>query len=741
AEPKKARLTGVLENSPFVQKTTNATVFSNMSMVQSDHTAERDAESMAFAKGRVVENEDSVFEFCRPRSVALRSVASDITAYVSAELENRLSVGLAGGAGDEPIPAASLPNVQQHQSGNATKDPLEEVRNWLRLLEKGKVAETKTYFPIQQFLLFSMREIDGQVDDRQKDRDLGRLLQDYCRILPFKNVDTGPQGKDDQRRVDIGLYAQGVSDGRSFDSIKLQQDIDYSSTFAVIEVKPDSLAASVRQALAQLLLYSRNMYAMQPNRRFIWGITMCGNEVRTCLFSNDIVFSSSAMDITTAAGRRQFVELLVNFSLCEIDQLGYDPTIRWCPEHNCWAIEGPDTAGKSSGTTTTKTYYSDKQLLSSADELFGRHRRCFLVTDEEPTDGSIAPKFILKDAWPEAEEDPAHDKRSEIRFMRRIATELAQSDIEDPVYPKFHAGGRVHIDANGEVFEDNVKNILGSLFSLRKPDGAAIPFRVHTRVIMDNIGKPLKHVESVHELIVVLGDVMRCHSEILKRCSILHRCITDSNILVVREEGKPVCGLLIDFDSALDVGQARAPVRSEQTCALPYASINRLLAPDVEQTELDDWESLVYLICWYATIGICRDKKDRRHPASMRGLAISKWRNGTPKEIGEAKKDHLDTLKSICVDITDYFHLAKDIDILQNLVEDLYEDLFQNPDLRKDDECDGSRYRGTKFGKRRGEYEPPNPFKERLEKKSEITTALLKTMTEAWKSSRNICIA
>ncbi|KAJ1930819.1 hypothetical protein EC988_009997, partial [Linderina pennispora] len=62
---------------------------------------------------------------------------------------------------------------------------------------------------------------------------------DYRRILPFRNVDTGPQGKDNQRRVDIGLYAQGVSDNRSFDSIEPQQDIDYSSTFAIVKVKSD----------------------------------------------------------------------------------------------------------------------------------------------------------------------------------------------------------------------------------------------------------------------------------------------------------------------------------------------------------------------------------------------------------------------------------------------------------------------------------------------------------------------
>ncbi|ORX65375.1 hypothetical protein DL89DRAFT_218046, partial [Linderina pennispora] len=58
------------------------------------------------------------------------------------------------------------------------------------------------------------------------------------------------------------------------------------------------------------------------------------------------------------------------------------------------------------------------------------------------------------------------------------------------------------------------------------------------RLVMSPIGEPLETVEPVHELIVVLGDAMRCHTEVLQRCNILHRDISDNNILVVREEGK-----------------------------------------------------------------------------------------------------------------------------------------------------------------------------------------------------------
>ncbi|KAJ1954575.1 hypothetical protein EC988_002362, partial [Linderina pennispora] len=143
--------------------------------------------------------------------------------------------------------------------------------------------------------------------------------------------------------------------------------------------------------------------------------------------------------------------------------------------------------------------------------------------------------------------------RDEVMFMRRITEELANSDVEDLVYPKLEAGGRVSINTDRGRFEDNMRNALGPLYSLRKPDNATIPFRVHKRLVMSPIGEPLETVESVHELIVVLGDAMRCHTEVLRRCNILHRDISDNNILVVHKEGKPPRGLLIDFDCAVDL--------------------------------------------------------------------------------------------------------------------------------------------------------------------------------------------
>ncbi|KAJ2209974.1 hypothetical protein EV179_006480, partial [Coemansia sp. RSA 487] len=140
---------------------------------------------------------------------------------------------------------------------------------------------------------------------------------------------------------------------------------------------------------------------------------------------------------------------------------------------------------------------------------------------------------------------------------------------------------------------------------------------------MGPVGEPLKMTKSFDELVAVCADAMRCHNAILQHCGILHRDISDNNILVVRMEGR-VRGLLIDFDNAITLTE-QSKTRPERTGTFPYMSINNLLnstGPDaVPRTALDDWESLLYILCYYATIGL--KSIGRRSDAEMKQLPIS----------------------------------------------------------------------------------------------------------------------
>ncbi|KAJ2655317.1 hypothetical protein IWW48_005600, partial [Coemansia sp. RSA 1200] len=59
--------------------------------------------------------------------------------------------------------------------------------------------------------------------------------------------------------------------------------------------------------------------------------------------------------------------------------------------------------------------------------------------------------------------------------------------------------------------------------------------------------------------------------------------------------GKPIHGILIDYDCAIDKSVERSSVRPERTGTQPFMSIANLEGMDIDRTVLDDWESLLYL--------------------------------------------------------------------------------------------------------------------------------------------------
>ncbi|KAJ2379909.1 hypothetical protein GGI05_006484, partial [Coemansia sp. RSA 2603] len=177
------------------------------------------------------------------------------------------------------------------------------------------------------------------------------------------------------------------------------------------------------------------------------------------------------------------------------------------------------------------------------------------------------------------------------------------------------------------------------------------------------------------ELIIVLAEAMRFHSSLVKDCNILHRDISTNNILVVRDNGDgsgTPRGLLIDFDFAIKVDNKERKARAERSGTLPYMSIANLLNLDCERTALDDWESLLYIVCWLATIGI--NSKDRDAIDLTTHRPIFQWNNGLSKDIAVTKRLQMDSFNSFRDVIVKHFE-EKYI-LLPELAAGLYDAIF-----------------------------------------------------------------
>ncbi|KAJ2540743.1 inducible alternative oxidase 2 [Coemansia sp. RSA 1853] len=399
-------------------------------------------------------------------------------------------------------------------------------------------------------------------------------------VRSYNKTDVKPDNAEGGHRIDMALKCDTLNysnlnndDGYDKDSFQFsEEDLkakdgrnderpNYSRIFAVIEVKPNSSDANMLKGFSQLVEYSKNVYWKQHNRRFIWGLISGGSNVKACVLGPNFLLASRFMDVTTVEGRLELIGFLVNWSFCELPKLGYDPTIRFNHNHECFTIDMADSS--KPGPTQTKYYL--RKIVVVAERVFGRHTRCFVVGEQPPSsDGNCdtSADILIKDAWPEVSDSAEDDMRDESKLLERVSKGLEGHSEFEGLYPKYINGGRMQIqNAHGEGVEDTTRTVLGETVWAQLGE---LPLRAHMRIAMSGVGEPLKLIKSIPELIVVIYDVMRCHMGILKHCHILHRDISEANILV-RRDSTGVHGMLIDFDHAVDITDDGYAKHAERT--------------------------------------------------------------------------------------------------------------------------------------------------------------------------------
>ncbi|KAJ1894780.1 hypothetical protein LPJ71_006892, partial [Coemansia sp. S17] len=336
-------------------------------------------------------------------------------------------------------------------------------------------------------------------------------------------------------------------------------------------------------------------------------------------------------------------------------------------------------------------YYYFSTVRCHAERVFGRHTCCFLATDIMPTavvstTNPLITTVVIKDSWALSKRNASDDACDEVRSLNKIKEGLsAQAAAKDIIFPKIEAGGRVSFQRNGEWVEDNTDMVYGlGKLAEDNADNVHGPGKAPSD---DDLFSVL--TASVAEFVTVICDAMRCHSAFVDHCNILHRDISDNNILVVRREGI-ARGMLIDFDYAIDLKQKEPGNLHKVTGTLPYVSINNLSESDVERTSLDDWESMLCLICWFATRGTISGK--RREYEELVKLPIAAWRHDSTNGMITAKMSAFSSPESFMSTIVNNFKPEGDngeeSNPIKNLAFLLYKRLFQNPDLTPD--CHGT---------------------------------------------------
>ncbi|KAJ2031537.1 hypothetical protein H4S03_006582 [Coemansia sp. S3946] len=676
-------------------------------MSREDLKNERHDEMLRVYEERHIVN-DSIRQITRPADNELGFLADDIADWIAKDMERLLSpISPNWDKADGSIATRTRSRITNTStSGAATKHAasgsaslaqdvsnlaishgkpaqidaqlaadIGKIKKWTATNGNYQGSEKAMYDPIRSFIVYVAR----RVKDRLSRSGLSEKVRDECRlILPVEVTDYKPVDSDDSTRIDIGLV-----DTKYDAAIAMCGRASYYQLRALFEVKMDK--EDVAGAFVQLYKYSRQLFAEQHHLRFALGFTICAGDVRLCHFGPSKAVSSDPMDVTTSNGRRAFIQLLVNMSLCDDSQLGRDPTMRYLPALNCWEIDCPDDKDDNGTSRAVSSRYYFTKVICVADRLFGRHTRCFLATANRPTkklkvDESLETAVVIKDAFAFAKPIASEDDRDEVKTLKKIRATFERNNPNSIIYAKIVVGGRVKFKRGGRIVEDTTSTMYpgvnGELLAKVSSD---LLFRAHRRIVMDTIGEPLRTAKTAKEFVAVICDAMQCHYAIVDKCKILHRDISDNNILVVRMKDGTVRGLLIDFDCAIDLSKEKMEVRGEMTGTFPFMSLNNLTCSTVPRTSLDDWESVLYLLCWYATIGFGTGEDRSEVRARLKNQPIARWRNGTLDTIVNAKRSNLRSLENFYHDIVRWFDdRDKNSKQLRAFALRLYRALFAN---------------------------------------------------------------
>lgn len=199
-------------------------------------------------------------------------------------------------------------------------------------------------------------------------------------------------------------------------------------------------------------------------------------------------------------------------------------------------------------------------------------------------------------------------------------------------------------------------------------------------MLVSPAGRPLHSYQSVKQLLEALHDAIRAHKSLLEDGKILHRDISENNIIITEaateEDSK---GMLIDLDLAKELDSLPSGA-SHRTGTMQFMAIEVLQGKG--HTYRHDLESFFYVFIWmcirYGHEDIGESSSPLRSTAKKirtRSISISplqKWYTGTYTEIARVKLGDMD--KNGFEDIIAAF--APQFENQKNLARELRSALF-----------------------------------------------------------------
>ncbi|KAJ2452999.1 hypothetical protein GGF42_003904 [Coemansia sp. RSA 2424] len=533
-------------------------------------------------------------------------------------------------------------------------------------------------FCYKSFLLFVAHHVKARVG---KKAAAGLLDPQDCRlILPVASEeaeDLRRSGFGDSDRVACGMLPLNSSIA----------EIQAAAAPHLVVADAEIVADSDDHADAELRLAreTKALYSSQHNRRFAWGLTVSCHTIRTYVFGFDAIWSSSDTDMSSASGRKALISLLVDWSLCSVDCLGFDPSIRYALGSNAGCLHfeiDVHEKDKRTGKVASRTYYSNR-CVGAAASLTGCHTRYFAA--------SVSPKmmdnptFLIKDMWVPLRSDCSGDTHDESPILNVLHAAFDDNSAFKDKFPRLVSSGPVYLRHGDKLISDTTAAAFAALPSASPQvtaasggDSQSSSSRQHKRTVTQWAGNVISAANNVSQVIVAIADTMEAHNAAYLNCRVIHGNITDRAI-VFRETKDGVSGALAEFDYATWDSDSRT---SATNCEVPelimFWSILSLMHPEAPRTRLDDWECLLYLVICLGTYGINDNERRAFFAANPEDLPIAGWNSANPAIVAHLKRGIMGSTHAFNTDVC----VAMTNEPLRRLATGMHRALFLHPGCR-----------------------------------------------------------
>ena len=411
--------------------------------------------------------------------------------------------------------------------------------------------------------------------------------------------------------------------------------------------------------LIQLSRYMRNIFNAQPTRRFIHGFFLHGTTMELWVFDRSGPYSSGEFDIHEEP--EMFIVAIVGYAMMSNEELGLDTFIEHNGEDKLITFTD-DTTGKKKefqleqnpffkqratvcrGTTCYRTsdqetvvkfsWTSDKRpseakFLNIARErgvtglasLLGHHKITSIKEQRSGLEFPAAHNF--KKSSPPSSRAPPHFSITQRTSKKRKSTIPDSTENKRPRLTLNQEGVATGLvqDARTVGLYDSGKETFGN--------------RLLGCLVISPAGRALRDFRTIQELVTALRDSIIAHSSLLMKGKILHRDISENNIIITDpKKANGFTGMLIDLDLAKDIGTAQTGAR-QQAGTVEFMAIQVLRK--VDHTYRHDLESFFYVLLWICARRVWEKEffcklKDRPEIDHLRG-----WNSGSFDVIADNK--------------------------------------------------------------------------------------------------------